>query len=506
MDLIRKLIILFLFFALIFAWSYLPIEYLLKFTNDDSYFYLKTALVFAREGKSSFDGINLTNGYHPLWFILLSFVYKFCLILGLNSGELLLRITFIFTSLINLVSLLFVYKFTKGSLYLINKSTHIIIYLLLIPLVLFYLIGLEVQIFILTLIILIYLLSKVFKGETDKILKVFLSFIFSILFLARVDLFWYVIATILFFLIVRNKKLLKAQLKLFIIPLLIFVAYILINKLIFHTYYPISSYYKFSLNVSENLKFFPLPLKDPINFSVLMLIIFFTLFYYLTGTSRITKNYDDIKLLEYLNMAFFLFLIVNFLLNSNGVREWYYTFPMFTSILLFIFSINKIRYHNLIILSVIIFNIFYFLIFRTNYYNHNSAYKFAQRVKELLPKDSIIFQVDYSGLISFFSDMQIINGDGLINSFDYYKTLKEGKLSDYLKKVKPDYIIFYSFENPHRKDTIIYKVRLLSNVYEIRIPNKDLILNEPLLYGGIFRRKVGNFYLLKLNEYKIISY
>jgi len=44
---------------------------------DDSLYYLKTALNFSQGLGSSFDGINLTNGYHPLWFLLLTMLFRF---------------------------------------------------------------------------------------------------------------------------------------------------------------------------------------------------------------------------------------------------------------------------------------------------------------------------------------------------------------------------------------------------------------------------------------------
>ncbi len=157
------------------------------------------------------------------------------------------------------------------------------------------------------------------------------------------------------------------------------------------------------------------------------------------------------------------------------------------------------------IFILLILNVFYFILFRANYYNHNSAYDFAKKVKELVPENSKIYQVDHTGLISFFSERQIINGDGLINSIDYYKAVKDKRLKDYLMELKPDYLIFYSFDPVIKNDTIHYKFRVI-NKHELKIHKSNIILRHPLLYGGIFRRRIGQFYLVKLNEYKIVSY
>lgn len=38
-----------------------------KMVTDDSFYYLKIARYLALEGRQTFDGLNWTNGYHPLW-------------------------------------------------------------------------------------------------------------------------------------------------------------------------------------------------------------------------------------------------------------------------------------------------------------------------------------------------------------------------------------------------------------------------------------------------------
>src|SRR5262245_7833693 len=46
-------------------------------THEDSIYYFKIAQKAARGLGSSFDGINLTNGYHPLWLLCLIPVFWF---------------------------------------------------------------------------------------------------------------------------------------------------------------------------------------------------------------------------------------------------------------------------------------------------------------------------------------------------------------------------------------------------------------------------------------------
>ncbi|MGZ5033929.1 MAG: hypothetical protein ACXWAC_12085 [Usitatibacter sp.] len=43
---------------------------------DDAYYYLIIARNFARTGFATFDGVNATNGFHPLWMLMLAAMYR----------------------------------------------------------------------------------------------------------------------------------------------------------------------------------------------------------------------------------------------------------------------------------------------------------------------------------------------------------------------------------------------------------------------------------------------
>jgi hypothetical protein len=60
-----------------------PTEFLISWFHDDSFFYLRTAQHVAAGDGSTFDGINLTNGYHPAWLLLVALLFK---ILPLHDG------------------------------------------------------------------------------------------------------------------------------------------------------------------------------------------------------------------------------------------------------------------------------------------------------------------------------------------------------------------------------------------------------------------------------------
>ncbi len=499
----------FIIFILVFSvfWLIVPIDYLIKFTSDDSYFYLKTALNFSLGNGSSFDGINLTNGYHPLWFLIISLFYKILFIFNINSEISLFKVVFVVTSLISAFSLILLYKiFNFNDNQQSFKLKFYACAITLIPLNFFYLIGMEVQVFTLIFLSVIYfflrLIKNSFNNRKDKFI---LGLSLSMLFLSRVDLYWYVVTAIVIYTFYSYRHKLKEVLNILIPSLLVFLAYVFFNKFTFGTFYPISSKYKLSFNILDNLKFFPLPDNNIIDFNQLMIIIFFSFVSFIALIKSKMVYAYKFKILFYMNFAFLLFLVVNIFFNSNGIREWYYSYVILSSALLFYHSISKEFFIRLIIVIVIIFNFFYFTIFRMNYYNHESAIKFATALRELVSDEAKIYQIDYSGLTSYFSGKKIINGDGLINSYEYYQYIRDGKLSDYLNKVKPQYLIFYSFSNPIRNDSLHYIFKLFKE-YEVVFHKSKIIYEHSFLYGGIFRRKIGNFYLVKFDEYRIKTY
>lgn len=87
--------------AAIMARFWQPGDLYLVYFTDDFFYYYKVAENFSRLGLSTFDGVHLTNGYHPLWMLVMAAVYRL-----VGGGELF----FVATSLVicTLVSMTFV--------------------------------------------------------------------------------------------------------------------------------------------------------------------------------------------------------------------------------------------------------------------------------------------------------------------------------------------------------------------------------------------------------------
>ncbi len=83
------------------------------FTRDDAYYYFKVAQNIAEGMGSTFDGINPTNGYHPLWMVVCVPIFalaRFDLILPL-------RILVMVMAGFNAATAVLIYRLIKSNLY-----------------------------------------------------------------------------------------------------------------------------------------------------------------------------------------------------------------------------------------------------------------------------------------------------------------------------------------------------------------------------------------------------
>jgi len=90
---------------LYFAWQP-PTLLLSKQLSDDAFYYFKVASNFALNARASFDDINVTNGFHPLWMLVVSIVYR----IFQGSGSLPINVALSISSIIDALTIYLVYK------------------------------------------------------------------------------------------------------------------------------------------------------------------------------------------------------------------------------------------------------------------------------------------------------------------------------------------------------------------------------------------------------------
>ncbi len=164
------------------------------FTRDDAYYYFKVAQNITEGNGSTFDGINPTNGYHPLWLIVcipIFFLARYDLILPL-------RVLIMVMAIFNVATAILIYRYLKENLsdpvaimasmfWLFNAYIHYTVNEY----------GLESPIAAFSVVLFMYALSK-FEKKWRKQSVVFteiiqLAFIAVIVMFSRLDLIFLVV-------------------------------------------------------------------------------------------------------------------------------------------------------------------------------------------------------------------------------------------------------------------------------------------------------------------------
>lgn len=120
-----------------------------------------------------------------------------------------------------------------------------------------------------------------------------------------------------------------------------------------------------------------------------------------------------------------------------------------------------------------------------------AAYQAAKWVKTNLPADAVIAMTD-AGEMGFYSDRPVVNLDGLVNSFEYQDSLKEGRFREFLRHSGVSYFAQHAFwDNPdvNSGDYVSYTFRAFSHLYdrtdrELRLKRSEEVYRSPSYYDG----------------------
>ena len=69
------------------------------------------------------------------------------------------------------------------------------------------------------------------------------------------------------------------------------------------------------------------------------------------------------------------------------------------------------------------------------------ARDFVAAIQRCVPPQGRIYQIDGSGFTGFFSERSVVNGDGLVNSYEYARRMQEGRLDGFLDEAHICYLI-----------------------------------------------------------------
>jgi hypothetical protein len=474
------------------------------YTTDDAFYYFETARNIAQGLGSTFDGIALTNGYHPLWMLI-------CIpIFALADVDLFLplRLLILVQVAMGALSAILIYRLTleflprpaaalAGFFWALTPAIYSTVYVG----------GIENALNGLMLIVVLYASALVIRKKNDAVRYyrrlIMTGFLASLTVLARLDNVFYVAFVGLWLLIMlqpwkgfsRQSEFIQRSLKMLLsyyLPIgLIVGVYMLSNYFIFGEFMPVSGQVKhwwgelygsgFSLrelylntftSTDKNIVPFWYPyslgqaVARQINgflASMGLPALMKTLFVYgAFGLLLLVDRKFSFRSIKGLLIVPLLFGVASQvayykLSGHSATRYWYWVSEMLLFLLLVVVVIGLLvrlikrwRYGNQAAWGSVLVIALLLLVSNLRYFNRSfiaiqrEVQPYLQTAEfihaQTAPGDTI--GLTGSGSAGYFTTGRtIINLDGLINSYEYFQHLQDNTAADYLLSVGGDYVL-----------------------------------------------------------------
>lgn len=492
----------------------------LEITPDDAFYYIEIAKSKSLLNIWSFDGINLTSGFHFLYANLIKLIYE-------------LKVDIEFLELFKYISILSIF-FITFSFYLLSKVltnltnsyNFIIIFLI------FTTYNILIQTTILMESFLVIFFSTVsiyliFLKSLNKLKFLNLTLFFTGFFgtLSRTDFGVTNIFIFFYSLIFKNTTFSKRSLYTVLGSIsshLFLIVYNFINfgsmlqksaalKLHWSSFYensmvPILKLLFDLIFPFINFKFEPKSLKmsdvvlqaiyrlESYNKIFLILFAFFSIVIFIEIGKNFKKLNNNLKIVFLSSLSSILFYIIFYKFNSGGIQEWYLSnllIPYSIALYLIISSLSKYMFAKNFLYLILIFNFSYSMQNMTSsiWVHHSSNYQISKIIDKNFNNENIGSW--NSGIIGYFVDNnKIINLDGLVND-NVAENIVSGSLPNYLVENNINYLIDYEY-------MFINKTVRMRGGYEDE--KFFSCLNKIDTYDSLMKWKNTNVVLLSFNK------
>jgi len=480
--------------AVIISFSVVPviIHFPAAVVDDDAFFYTQIAYNMGTFYKSTFDSITITNGYHILWQLFLGFVSFAAGIFTQNKTVHLFIFVFVDILIFLIIANVFFKKiYEKIACFFIFIVDKMLMETL--PLTMFFLI----------------IIDKILKSEDIKPSKKNALYFLAVIAvpLTRID------ATIILFILFLY-FLYRKKLKIYCFSNIFLAAGVLLHfiflKCLFGEFFTVSSILKYEHSffsifdaLLNNILLFNSVLSRGTVFRNYLMIVLMC-----GAGSLLLTNHTSIKNQKLLFVLWGTCAFFAVYLFFEHARPWYF-FP--GHIILFYIILNaELREKALSLqfrkyaLYAIILIIFILFIMKTAVYalkneeSQSAKYAFVQSIKEYTPPDARIYMIDGCGYVAFFSQRNIVNGDGLVNNYAYAERLMHKKLWGYLDEMQ----ICYLIENRCTENGYIIMHDDKTNAtYPVKAYGNKVLANYVLYFKGLKITKSEVTEILKSNNY-----
>ncbi len=425
--------------------SFQPFPGFLNWFYDDSFFYSKIAENVAKHGTLSFDGRNMTNGFHPLWLA----IQVVCFKLYSPTPESFARFIFLVELSVSAVALMLIRRVALRRFGCRPWISFLCLaaysYLLLADNF-----GQEAHLLGLLFAYFLYIIHCTDRYSWHRLRL--MTICCSLMYLTRTDtpiMCWPVLLHVALY---RRLNTLKPVQWIVLVGILVVppVALSAFNYLYWGHFTTISA----SLKTTSTIVLTPYKLwffleqRRPLVACVLALL----------GISIYRRRIGTP--LSMLCVGILAYFGVLLLFSTGAIGSWYLVIPNTVGILVaghLLCDLQSVlerssatarmaKYAPLlsgIAVAVLLLNHFLYRKWPVTRVRA-PAYALARDLREF-PERATYFMVDGTGIVAFFSGRSIINGDGLVNNFAYQEHVRAGKLREYLRQQSVDYYIEHFF-------------------------------------------------------------
>lgn len=461
-----------------------PIDTLIRHLKDDAFYYFKVANNIAIGCGSTFDCINKTNGYHPLWMLHLIPIYW----IYPDNPTTALRVILIIVALYHTAASVLLYR-TAAQLHGVRMGVYVAVAWALCPITMrMNLSGMESALYAFCLTTLLYVITTIFKNgegiwDIDVRKKrdlLGLGVLIGICVLARLDSIYLFAGILVTGMLPRAWKradiLIRVRAMVLVAtPVVLLVScYFLSNLALFGHFYPVSGRIK-TPTIPDSIQVFLSDVLWPftpiyrssyqliaIGLAGLFIACFGIMLFFRPALRQtlllILRRYDWLLLGVvplYIHMA----------LSKTYIHNWYYVpfllllFLVVAEIYLALISfvallprVHRIGSRSVAVLVVLAYlgigvvefgpnkNDYVYKIYRSSFWVHDHL------------AEGQIGAAWNAGIIGYFSGRQVVNLDGLINSYDYYDALKAGQEPAFVAR-QGVMFVFDSFPVPDSGNT-----------------------------------------------------
>ena len=486
-----------------------------RIPDDTGYFY-KIALNVALGKGLTFDGINETNGFQPLWlYLLLPLAWA----MREAPVDLYLRAALIYQ--LSLVAIAGIVLFFAMSLYSRRSVAFAATTLFYIFGIRHFANGMETGILVLCLSVLLYFSLK-YRPFSDSSTSKH-AFVFGLLLgltvLARLDMVFLLVVIYAFVLwqVLFNTK--RADRMHFTNQflasvfafVLVTIPYFVYNKVQFGAVMPISGQLKntFPYILQPNFGADRFPSVVTLAFILICVSSLISVFLFLRSRAA-SIGQDGYKFTALLIGS--LYVLAHYLHTALfmkwAVFGWHFAFYFLHACVLFAYILDRFlsyipTFARRPVAAIVIIALFSVLVDRTygaattqprHWQPH--SYRAAVWVRNNLPQDARLALKD-AGLFGLLSERSVVNLDGLVNNLEYQEYLRRSQLNDYFRQKGIQYLVVHAYwsDKPKYREfvsatythlDIPYRSQLHDTFSDpIRVYREDEVYRSPIYYDGV---------------------